>query len=264
MKTDAEYKVVIIDPKNTSQFNLLTIVHYAECDLMNDIMAEEKLYENDNRRPVMVNLDLGPEKDVEDKVLKHSVKLPDLKTAYSEVIKAGCPFTFRLNLDIITYMKYIMKLDETFIHNYLFTIPTGIQSNHTDKIVVFLREKQYYGHAWYFTDSNYPELCGIHDIRSSLVNILVGESCFHDIKSLEHRRYIPIRLMIGGIIPLALKEGRKKLLVPWPMQLMIPTLRELGFSRVDASENNAETQFLGGIFMTPSYFAFNLQARSGI
>lgn len=253
---EAGFRLDIFDPSKGQEGNkTLTFIHQAEQKLYDDIRPNKFIEgETEQGDPIWADAEkeLGPEIDVEEKVFKHQGVFQDLAIAYNDCIGSGGKFSFRIDADAYNYFGDAASIDRYFLTS-LSGDASKILQQYQVKAIMLFYEAKYYGHVWYFTNPDYPELCGIYGMKTSLVNLLYGLSCPKSDSS-NHRRGIALRILTNGIYPLARKEGRKILVVPWPLPPMIPILQREGFQEHNTTETNEIRRFLANLTFTSNYF----------
>lgn len=103
------------------------------------------------------------------------------------------------------------------------------------KLLTFWDKNEFQGCVWTFEDDKY---FGIYAIRTSLTNFLTnvkGTASF----------------MLNDIIK---KAKQRKIIVPWPLESMLPLLKKLDFQEYNIDIMNKEIRFLEPITYTINYW----------
>jgi|SRR5579885_1420894 len=236
-------------------------IHQAEKELLRDLVANTEIDEEASKlteKFVYKTLDLLPEskEEIEEKIKKHETVFTDLRNAHQE-----CPnLSFRISRQIIEHFDDASSVDNEFIYTGKLTLSKERKAMYEsskiyNKLGIILFYKHiYYGHVWYFTKPSMPEYTGIYGMKASLVNILI-KNCG---KTEQHRTGIATRLIKDGVFVQARKEERKFVIVPWPLEPMIPILQKLGFEEINTFDMTEERQFLSPMAGTSNYFKVSL------
>lgn len=251
-------RIVVFDPRKDQEWaRTLTEIHRREEKLLEACVPSEYISgETDDGQPIWADAaeELGPETDVFEKVQEWSSLLPDLSKAYRECGGASSKFSFRMKAEAHNFFADAAAIDNYFLPEL--SPSSALKSPHEAKAVVLFYDNEYYGHVWYFTHPRYPEYCGIYGMKSSLVNLLYRLSCPGEY---GHRKGIAKRILTDGVFSLAREEGRKVLIVPWPLPPMIPILETMGFTEHNEQRMTPEREFLKDLASTSNYFTLNLR-----
>ncbi len=125
-----------------------------------------------------------------------------------------------------------------------------IKAKYNIKCIMVIRNNIYYGHVWYYTDSNYPNICGIYGLKTSIVNVLA-------------RNYSPFRRGISNILFKAIAkqmtiDNIQNIVVPWPLEVMSKILKKYGFQEVNTNDDTFDRLFLNQLTQTSNYFTGNI------
>jgi hypothetical protein len=253
---ESGYEIVTFQPSKDDEWShKLTQIHLNEAMLLDECMPKEMVVgETDDGKPIIENVEssYGPENDVVDKVERLSSIFSDLKLAYAE-----CPeLSFRLPMNAINFFSDAASIDYYFLPAVnMFGISTKISDRYQCRGIVLLYDGIYYGHVWYFTSLEFPGLAGIYGMKTSLVNLMSRLACD---SGNEHRKGIAKRIMLNGVYPLAKSMGIERLVVPWPLEPMIPILNSLGFTSISTTEYTRERKFFKDIAPASEYFVIGL------
>jgi hypothetical protein len=228
----------------------MTTIRRKEEVLLDDLIPTEYISgETDDGEPIWSKTidDIGPEtpEQVQQILKKHLPYFPELNKAVEE---CRGKLSFRVPMDTINWFGDAASIDQYFLPH--------VDSKHgySTKGIVLLYNEEYFGHVWYFSSETYPEFCGIYGMKSSLVNVLVRSAC----DTIDYRRGVAKRIMTDGVILLARREGRKTIIVPWPLPPMIPILNGMGFTEHNVDDLNRERSFLKPYTGTSNYFTLSI------
>lgn len=250
-------KIVVFDPASDQEWSsFLLNIHREEALLLEECVPTEYISgETDEGDPIWEKSEFGPETDVEEKILRHETQLPDLVQAYRDCGGKSSKFSFRISNDAISYFADAASIDSYFLKE-LSREASKTLINYSVRGIILLFNGDYYGHVWYFTNTGYPEFCGLYGMKASLANLLFRLSCDISEKT-THRKGIAHRILTDGVYPLAKSEGRTRVVVPWPLPPMIPILNSLGYTEHNETNYNRERLFLSHVAGTSNYFTFD-------
>lgn len=175
--------------------------------------------------------------------------ITDLIKAQQECQTLGKNLSFRVNLETVWDLSDSMDID--FL--YFFNPHRGkfLENGYDCKAVVLLGDGLYLGHVWYFTTPNIPEYCGIYGIKSSVVNLIAKRTMGNNCPS--YRKGVSYKLLTK-VQELGREEGRKRIVVPCPLEIMRHVLSKTGFSEINTHDMIPERQFLSGISSTSNLY----------
>lgn len=286
----------------------LTTIHNKENALLSDLLPREEYTGEDEitGEPVMKPIIIESPEDIANELLlnksimaKHAFELMDLQVAQKEINQQSIIrgnnnndnenenvnyISFRLPLETLNWFGDAASIDLYFLkqlkHNLIpasrnvYGAYNGLE--YETKCIMLLCSNNdievdysYFGHVWYFTHPDFPDLCAIYGMKSSLVNIIARENG----SQAAYRKGIAKRIILDGLIPFAtsVKENRKKIIVPWPLPPMIPILLSLGFKEYNDIVNDEEIdddrdidnprimKFLRPYTMTSNYYILNVK-----
>jgi len=237
-------RVVIFDPfGDKPHADYLAKIHQAEMALLDDCVPDRVIVdESEEGEPIFETADPAMV-DNTAILLKHSVNFPGLLRANEEA-----PLSFLLPLDTFNYF-----VDASMIDGYFLPALDQVVNKHYDvKAVLLMREREYFGHVWFFSTAEMPNICGIYGMKSALVNIIARAS---RPDNQQYRKGIATKLLQEGVFKLA---AGKRLVVPWPLPPMVPILENMGFQQVKTDEMTAERSFLSKITSTREYYFLDL------
>lgn len=230
----------VLDHKKYEEYK--NIIQSEKLVIDNAVVLTQECIEKDDDI-IWIDLDLGPENDIYDKVIANSSIIPDLLLAYKEG-----NLSFRVKNSTIDYYFDAVTSgynDEELIPGY--KVKNDIKYDWTCIVLKF--SDYYYGSVWYFTNNDFPDLCAIFGIKSSLTNILSKS---------KHRKGIVYKILEHAK-ELGKKSNKKKLIVPWPLPPMIHILRKLKWKEYNTNEMTYERQFTSPIGASGSqYFIYDL------
>jgi hypothetical protein len=132
-------------------------------------------------------------------------------------------------------------------HFFLNPSDRHIKGNVNSKLIILKNcYNLYEGMVWTFTRDEFPDFQGMYAIRSSLLNFLC-----------KNKRGVGNRL-IDEVIKLAKKNNKISIIVPWPLESMIPILNKRGFIEINCYDKSNEIQFLKPVAHTSNYFVYKL------
>jgi len=228
-------------------------INLDESRLLKDCTTDKIIVDEDeDGEPIFqeVIYKLGPETNADFIIGKHATAFPalvELQRLYPQFL------SFRLPYDTINYFCDAQSIDKYFLPGLS---PLRSIGEHEAKAIVLIHNDEYFGHVWYFTHPNFPDLCGIYGMKSSLVNVIIRSSATGkpEMTVNSERRGIAKRLILDGVFKLAKETGKSKVIVPWPLPPIIPILLSLGFVEHNPSGKTQELEFLSAITKTNNYF----------
>jgi hypothetical protein len=135
----------------------------------------------------------------------------------------------------------VFGLDNAFIKH----LRSADRSIKQPKYLGCFINNRYVGGTWYFSDQQYV---GMYGIRTSLRNYLLR----------EHRQISD--KILHEIIRIA--AGRT-VVVPWPLESMLPILRRFDFIEHNSNEPTPERQFLAPYTGTSNYWTYQRSRSEG-
>lgn len=249
---EAGFKIIIFDPVVDKEWSdYMTEIHISEEKLFSECYPSEIIVdETEKGEPILEPTPSESPEVTKQKVLSNLSEFPDLGLAYGDCRGS---FSFRIEMNAYNFFGDAASIDRYFLPRLsrgIFQMEKKFQS----KGIILTYYGNYYGHIWYFTTDQYPEFCGLYGMKSSLVNLLFRLSCH----KVSHRAGIAKRIINDGVLPLAKSQGRKRIVVPWPLPPMIPILNSLGFIEHNTTDNTPERLFLSGMTSTVNYFTLDL------
>jgi len=136
----------------------------------------------------------------------------------------------------LTFAPHIIDFDDSRISKY------------TVYVIIFEENDDYLGHVWYFEHENFPSMCGIFGMSSSIKNML----------SETPVKGISRKIIIEGVIPLAKSRKKTEIIVPHPLPAMRHVLTFLGFKSYKKPSHNQQRLFLKNIIGTANYFSLTI------
>jgi hypothetical protein len=111
------------------------------------------------------------------------------------------------------------------------------------KLLCLFEDDIYQGCVWTFENVNF---FGIYGIRTSLANTLTGK-----------------KGMASQFLKMIMESTSKTIVVPWPLEGMIPLLRKSGFVEHNTQESTPERKFLAPYTTTSNYWTLERQSPNG-
>ena len=226
-----------IDENDIEQFK---IIRENEIELLNMLVIIDEIDEVDGEL-VYIKKTLEPET-----VNDRNILLSKMRETYNLLYGAFfnvSTFTTRISCDNHNNYLDVFELDSSFLNPSERHIKGKVKSE-----LIILKDcyNLYEGMVWTFTRDDFPDFQGMYAIRSSLLNFLS-----------KNKRGVGSRL-IDKVIELAKKNGKTSIIVPWPLQSMIPILHKKGFTEVNCYDKSNEKIFLEPVALTSNYFVYKL------
>jgi hypothetical protein len=243
--------------KNDVLTSNLGKIRDAEIEIINKLVPYNNYFEDEENETVeKIHLHLPPEtkKDIESILasLKDNVLLPELQSLISQCSQ----LTFRVDIDKIHGLNDVLQIDHSFLKiekcDFIYqNIETKLKNLHVRSYcVVCVDGPLYYGRIWIFERPEFSDFLGMYGIRGSVVNLLVTKC--------ETKRRGIAKILLAGVRRVAMMKGKKKIIVPRPLPLMIPILHEYGFTEVNTMEPTDERSFLDPVDGANNYFILGI------
>lgn len=163
--------------------------------------------------------------------------ITDLLKAIKECKGVSKELTFNLPIDIIWNIHDNLNIDDYFFDPVTksFTV-----NGYNFKAIVILKDGLYMGHGWYFTHDEFPDLCGVHGVKSSIINTLVE---YHINELCPFYRTNIIYQILQEAIQIGSEEGRKILMIPNQIDPIDSILDKLNFIEIINNNTNFLSYF---------------------
>lgn len=213
--------IMHLDPKIQTHYNLLRKIFDNENNLIKSLVPTNKYIEDEEGNSLLIELPKLSKEENERIYLKYKKDFPYLNENAN----------FNVSQDTIDYLEDVMSLDEHFMKDYYSKYVTECHV-----LGKYINSKlTYLGHVWSFTRKDFPYFYGMFALKASVANAI---NAINDSKS-----HVATKLIYNGLIPKMREEGRKELIVLWPLPSMTSLLRKLGFSEFNTEESTPEREF---------------------
>jgi hypothetical protein len=236
--------------------NLLKI-RDAEIDIIHKLVTYDDYVENEETGGVeKIDKQLPPETENDIALIFQSLRNNPLLPELQSLLAKCNDLTFRVSIDTVNGLNDVLGLDQYFLKVKdvdVFHEDTEIKLKSLgikSYCVVCVDGPMYYGRIWIFERPEFPDFLGMYGIRGSVVNLLVR-------KCATPRRGIA-KILLRGVRRVAEMWNKKKIIVPWPLAVMTPILKEAGFNEVTTSEPTDVKSFLEPVTSTTNYFSLDL------
>lgn len=152
-------------------------------------------------------------------------------------------FKDRVSEDVIDGFQDVYDIDDQFLDREAYT-PGGKLHNYNVRFLAAYEKGVYQGGVWTFNRLGDNQFLGLYGIRSSMANVVTGKRGVAR-ALLEHVENL------GSF---------KNVIIPWPLQSMVPLLNKTGYLEVNSRASTPERQFLAPVTGTSNYWIKNVQA----
>jgi len=250
----------------------IVAIHRAEDYVLSNLVIatdvlDEQATEETGSLIYILNPDVQPmtiEEQTEKLKLAFEVGLKDVYIANQEV---NDRLMFRM--DSMTMNWFIDAASIDYYFNPLMAIPGTqgqwqyITNPKISAVPIILThaigtDEIYLGHIWLFQNRDFPDYAGLYGMKTSLATLLSGKSG-HNIP--DYRRGVGQK-MIKRAVEWAMSSGKRKIVVPWPLEPAIPILRKAGFierqAETAADKKLGEYLFIQPVAATTGYWVLDL------
>ncbi len=178
-----------------------------------------------------------------DPILDPVVPTPQKAYVGGENMFGPMEFMDRISEDILNGFEDVYAIDDMFLNPDAYD-PNGKLRDYNVRFLGAFDHGIYQGGVWTFNRLGDDQYLGLYGIRSSVPNVIQG------------RRGVA-RALLSYIEGLG---SFRTIVIPWPLESMIPLLTSSGYIEHNSRTSNPERQFLSPVASTINYWTKNLRA----